>query len=199
MRFAHLSGAKGKRMKAFVHAALFLLAVVSFGCRAYGQSLAEPDVPTGLLERKGDKIVDAPAEDFALAKTYHTFKDKGPLVAGQRITIMTHKTRYRVGEAVRVLHILEAVEPGKSVHLMGPKAVYDEYVDGKLITPKETGCCGYRGVVVDRPIADFNYEITTYTFAEPGLHTIQWKGGGASVQGSLGLESNIVKLEVTKQ
>jgi hypothetical protein len=42
-------------------------------------------------------------------------------------------------------------------------------------------------------------EITTYTFTEPGLHTIQWKGGGASVQGSLGLESNIIKLEVVKQ
>jgi hypothetical protein len=42
-------------------------------------------------------------------------------------------------------------------------------------------------------------EITTYTFTEPGVHTIQWKGGGASAQGSLGLESNIIKLEVVKQ
>lgn len=62
------------------------------------QPLAEPDVPTGLLERKGDRIVDAPAEDFALAKTYHAFKDKGPLKAGQRITILTKKTQYKVGE-----------------------------------------------------------------------------------------------------
>jgi hypothetical protein len=163
-----------------------------------GQSLAEPDVPTGLLERKGDKIVAAPAEDVALAKTYHVFKDKGRLVAGQRITIMTQKTRYRVGESVRVLHILEAVEPGKSVHLMGPKKVYDEYVDGKLATSKGAGKDPYRGMVADRPIADFNYEITTYAFTEPGAHTIQWKGGGASIQGSLGLESNICKLEVLK-
>ncbi|MGA2867154.1 MAG: hypothetical protein ABSF95_21975 [Verrucomicrobiota bacterium] len=183
-------------MKTLVRAALFLLTAVSFGCRASGQSLAEPDVPTGLLERKGDKIVAAPAEDLALAKTYHAFKDKGPLVAGQRITIMTRNTQYRIGEPVRVLHILEAVEPGKSVHLMGPKKVYGEYVDGKLVTPKGPGKDPYRGMVADRPIADFNYEISTYTFTGPGLHTIQWKGGGASVQGPLGLESNIIKLEV---
>jgi len=44
---------------------------------------------------------------------------------------------------------------------------------------KRTGQDPYRGVVVDRPIADFNYEITTYSFTEPGLHTIQWKGDGA--------------------
>ena len=164
-----------------------------------GQSLAEPDVPAGLWERMGDKIVAAPAEDLALAKTYREFKNKGPLVVGQRITIMTHHARCRMGEPLRVLHILEAVEPGKSVHLMGPKKVYDEYVDGKLVTSKGPGAEPYNGMVADRPIADFNYEITTYTFTEPGVHTIQWKGGGASAQGSLGLESNIIKLEVLKQ
>ena len=107
--------------------------------------------------------------------------------------------RCRMGEPVRVLQIFEAVEPGKSVHLMGPKKVYDEYVDGKLVTSKGPGKDRYRGIVADRPIADFNYEITTYTFTEPGVHTIQWKGGGASAQGCLGLESNIIKLEVVKQ
>jgi hypothetical protein len=50
--------------------------------------------------------------------------------------------------------------------------------------------------VEKRPIADFNYEITTYSFSEPGEHTIQWKGGGASVQGDLGLESNVIKVNV---
>jgi hypothetical protein len=185
-----------KPLRLFVLTTAFIF--VSLLGLVTGQSLAEPDVPTGLLERKGDKIVAAPTEDLALAKTYHVFKDKGRLVAGQRITIMTQKTRYRVGESVRVLHILEAVEPGKSVHLMGPKKVYDEYVDGKLASAKGPGKAPYRGMVADRPIADFNYEITAYAFTEPGAHTIQWKGGGASVQGSLGLESNIIKLEVMK-
>ena len=96
-----------------------------------------------------------------MAKTYRAFKNKGPLVVGQRITIMTHHARCRIGEPVRVLHILEAVEPGKSVHLMGPKKVYDEYVDGKLVTSKGPGAEPYNGMVADRPIADFNYEITT--------------------------------------
>src|SRR6266540_2193377 len=112
-----------------------------------GQSLAEPDVPAGLWERMGDKIVAAPAEDPALAKTYRAFKNKGPLVMGQRITILTHHARCRMGELVRVLHILEAVEPGKSVHVMGPKKVYDEYVDGKLVTSKGPGAEPYDGRV----------------------------------------------------
>ena len=68
-----------------------------------------------------------------------------------------------------------------------------------LSTSKGPGEAPYPGRVADRPIADFNYEITTYTFTEPGVHTIQWKGGGASAQGSLGLVSNIIKLEVVKQ
>src|SRR5439155_12150223 len=144
--------------------------------------VADPDVPTGLLEHKGEKIVVAPAEDLALAKTYHALQVKGPLVAGQRITIMTHNTLFRMGEPVRVLHVLEAVESGKDVHLMGPKKVYEEYVDGKLVTSKGPCKDPYRGVVVDRSIADFNYEITTYSFTEPGLHMIQCKGCGASVQ-----------------
>jgi hypothetical protein len=162
----------------------------------HSQSLAEPDVPTGLLERKGDKIVDAPAEDLALAMTYHTFKDKGPVKDGQRITILTKKTEYKVGEPIRVLHILEAVKDGIAVYLMGPKIVCDEFVDGKLVTKHGPSVERYRGMVEKRPIADFNYEITTYSFSEPGEHTIQWKGGGASVQGDLGLESNVIKVNV---
>ena len=161
------------------------------------QSLAEPDVPTGLLERKGDKIVDAPAEDLALAKAYHAFDDKGPLKAGQRITILTKKTRYKIGEPIRVLHILEVVEPKIEVYLMGPKTIYDEYVDGKLTTKKGLGSEGYRGMVMEGPIADFNYDITTYTFSKPGIHTIQWKGGGHSMQGPLSLESNLIKIQVS--
>ncbi len=170
-----------------------------FCCYALGQSLAEPDMPTGLLERKGDKIVNAPQEDFELAKTYHAFKDKGPLIGGQRISILTKKTEYKVGEPVRVLHVLEAVMPGIIVYVMGPKTIYDEYVDGKLVTKKGPGNEPYNGAVVDRPIADFNYEITTYTFTESGHHTVQWKGGGHPIQGSLGLESNVITLQIIKQ
>jgi hypothetical protein len=157
------------------------------------------DVPSQLLERKGDKIVNAPPEDLALARTYHTFKDKGALISGQRVTIMTAKTNYKVGEPIRILHVLESVREGIKVYVMGPKTIYDEYVDGGLVTPKGPGNDGYDGMVIDRLWADFNYDITTYTFSEPGEHTIQWKGGGHPMQGSLGLESNIIKLEIVKE
>ncbi|MGO9246346.1 MAG: hypothetical protein ACLPT4_09710 [Verrucomicrobiia bacterium] len=158
------------------------------------------DFPTALHECKGDQIVDAPAEDFELANTYHEFKDKGALVKGQRITILTKKTRYKVGEPVRVLHVLQSVQAGINVYVMGPKLIYDEYVDGKLASAPMPTRAAYRGVVVnDRPMADFNYDITTYTFSEPGEHTIQWKGGGHPVQHGLGLESNVIKLSVVKE
>ena len=81
---------------------------------------------------------------------------------------------------------------------MGPKTVYDEYVDGKLVTPKGSGNESYHGMVVDRPIADFNYEITTYTFTETGSHTIQWKWNASSFIDIVGLTSNIITLEVAK-
>jgi len=84
---------------------------------------------------------------------------------------------------------------------MGPKPVYDEYVDGKLVTEKAPGHGAYFGavgLVEDRAIADFNYNITTCTFSEPGAHTIQWKGGGDATQGALGLESNVIRLEIVK-
>jgi len=160
--------------------------------------IEKTDIPQGLLERKGSEIVAAPPEDLALARTYPSFKYKGKVLAGQRITILTQRTRYKVGESVRVLHVLEAVEPGKGVHVMGPKTIYYECMDGKLLTEEGPGKDPYRGMVIDIPLADFNYDITTYTFKEPGAHTIQWKGGGASVQGHLGLESNIIRLEVVE-
>ena len=180
-------------------ARLLIVLLAALCLRALAQSVAEPDVPPGLLERKNGKITNAPPEDFALAKTYHSFTNKGRLVGGQRITILTHKTKVKVGEPVRVLHILEAVEKDKTVYVMGPKTIYDEYVDGELRTPKGPGSEGYFGAVVNRPIADFNYEITSYRFYEPGRHTIQWMGGGHRIQTPAGLQSNVIQLEVVKE
>ena len=187
----------GWRLSSVIPVIVFLTSDL-FSPYIYGQSSAEPDVPIALYERKGDKIVDAPQEDFELAKTYHSFKDKGKLVSGQRSTILTKKSQYKVGEPIRVLHILEAVEPGIQVYVMGPKSIYNEYVDGQLVTENGPGLAVYDGAVIDRPIVDFNYEITTYTFTAAGEHTIQWKGGGHPIQGSLGLESNVIKLQIRK-
>jgi hypothetical protein len=164
---------------------------------ALAQSIDQPDVPTGLLERKGDQIVDAPAADFAVAKTYHSFQDKGRVIKGQRITILTAKLEYRVGESIRVLHVLESVKPGIEVYVMGPKSITDEVVDGHLAVPKGSLLAKYRGAVVKRPIADFNYDITTYVFTNPGKHTIQWKGYGGWDNKDLPLESNTITLKVS--
>ena len=179
---------------------IYSIAMLSlFFCSfAYANSLEQPDMPTALYERKGNKIVDAPLEDFELAKTYHSFKEKGRLSSGQRITIMTKRDRYKVGEPIRVLHILEAVKQGVELYVMGPKTIYNEYVDGKLVTKNGPGSETYDGVVVKGPNTDFHYDITTYIFSEPGTHTIQWRGGGHPIQGSLNLESNIIKIQIVE-
>jgi len=143
----------------------------------------------GLSMRQGDAIVQALPEDVAVAKSYPTAKEKGPLIGGQRITLLTKKTRYQAGEDVRVIHVLEIVEPGHQLFVMGPKAIYGELVDGKLVTPAEPPPELYDGLVVDSPDVDYNYDITTYRFAEPGHHTIQWRLGA--------LRSNTLELEIT--
>jgi hypothetical protein len=151
-----------------------------------------------LYVRVGNDIVEAPARDLAVAKQYPTFPDKGPLQDGQRITIMTAKSTYRVGEEVRIIHVLEAPEAGHEIYVMGPKAIEDEFVDGKLASQERKHLAPYNGRVVQSPGIDFNYDVSTYKFVSPGVHTIQWKGGGHSSQGNLNLESNVLRIEITR-
>ncbi len=154
------------------------------------------DRPSELYARDGDKIVNAPAEDLAVARRYAEFPEKGKLSNGQRITIMTAKSTYRVGEEIRGIHILEAPEPGHEIHVMGPKPIENEFVDGKLASPERTGLAGYDGRVSKSPGVDFNYEVSTYVFNTSGEHTIQWKGGGHPIEGDLKLESNILRIMI---
>jgi len=152
--------------------------------------------PNELYMRKGHEIVNAPSEDLVLARTYPTFPSKGQVVNGQRITIMTHKAKYKVGEEIRIIHVLEAVEEGYEVYVMGPKEIFGEYVDGKLVTAEKSDMGIYNGRVMQSPAVDFNYDITTYTFDEPGIHNIQWKRGGDAIPPQLALESNIISVEI---
>lgn len=148
----------------------------------------------GLYVRMGDKIVDASAEDIETAKSYPEFIHKGPLQAGKRITIMTRKTVYSVNEEVRVIHIAEVAVPGHQVYVMGPKAVYGEYIEQELVTdpvPERVDPLiprTYNGAVLASPAVDYNYEITSYTFAEPKTYEIFWQLDY--------LKSNVLKLEV---
>jgi hypothetical protein len=157
--------------------------------------------PSSLYMRVKDNIVEAPPELLKLAQTYASMPGKGQSVKGRRITILAEKSRYKVGEPVRILHVLEATGRGVKVYAMGPKPVYDEYVDGKNRRPKPAGAeeVVYDGLVETAPAVDFHYDITSYTFRKPGQHTIQWKGGGHPIEGGrFGLESNVLTITVVE-
>jgi hypothetical protein len=123
------------------------------------------------------------AEDLAVARGYPSWPDKGPIVDGRRLTVMTVRTSYRIGEVLRVVHALEVTEPGHELYVMGPKVVYGEYLDGRLATPPVPDEAEpfippiYDGEVVPGPGVDDHYEVTTYRFAEPGVHRVYWQLG----------------------
>jgi hypothetical protein len=142
-----------------------------------------------LWVRAGNDIVRAPAEDNAVAATYATSPARSrPLVDNMRIAILTARTRVAVGEPVRVIHVLDAPEPGTEVYVMGPKEITDEVVDGVPGTAQPVIPLTYDGMVVRSPHADFNYDITVHTFTTPGRHTITWHLGN--------LTSNTLEIDV---
>jgi hypothetical protein len=151
-----------------------------------------------LFVRRGDDFEDAPAEDVEVASKYPECADKGPLRDGTRLTILTAKDKYRVGEEIRVIHVVEVVEPGGQVYISGPKPVYGEYVDGKLATkplPKDMHDdplvpLDYDGPTLLSPADDYNYDVTAYTFSKPGRHKIQWHLGA--------LRSNTLEIDIAK-
>ncbi len=149
----------------------------------------------GLYVRQGDGIVDAPAQDIAVAQRYPGARQKGALVDGMRLTLLTEKQAYRVNESIHVIHVVEVTEPGRQVYVMGPKAIYGEYLDDQLATelpPPGSDPLApsmYSGRVQLSPAVDYNYDITVYTFAEPGTHTLQWRIGT--------LQSNTLLIVVT--
>jgi len=148
----------------------------------------------GLFVRSGDQIVEAPPEDQALAQTYPRWSDKGPLIAGRRITCLTPKTTYGLNEGIHVIHVYEVVVPGHLVYVMGPKPVYGEYLDGRLVTLEPPQGedpfvpANYDGRALPSPAVDYNYDVTIYSFSAPGRHQIDWRIGG--------LRSNTLEFEV---
>jgi hypothetical protein len=144
--------------------------------------------PPQLFARSGDAIAPAPAGDQAVAATYARSPVRGPLRDGARLTILTAKAQYKLGEEVRVIHVLEAPEPGGKLYVMGPKPIHGEYVDGVDRTGPAPGADAYDGRVLDSPGVDFNHEVTSYTFTTPGPHRIQWRAGGR--------ESNVLEITV---
>jgi hypothetical protein len=138
----------------------------------------------GLYARKDNHIVEAKPEDAVLAKAYSKWPNKGPVIDGRRITIMATKQVYRLNEELRIIHVLEATLPGYEVYLMGPKAIIGEYVNGQLQGKEASGNQTdpfrpeeYDGRVLNSPAIDYNFDITAYSFPQPGLYTISWQTG----------------------
>ena len=57
---------------------------------------------------------------------------------------------------------------------------------------------GTTRVTLGSPAVDFNYDITSYVFHSPGVHKIEWRGGGIAVEGLRGLHSNVVSIVVDR-
>lgn len=147
----------------------------------------------GLYVRQEQRIVEAPAEDQVVAKGYPSWPNKGAISRGMRITLLTKKTRYALGEEIHVIHVFEAPGSGIDVYVMGPKFVYGEAVDGTPVSgPPELKTYPwlgvYDGAVLKSPAVDYNYDITTYRFSEPGTHVISWQLGP--------LRSNSITVEI---
>ncbi len=143
----------------------------------------------GLYMREGGRIVEALPEDIEVAQGYPTINNRGSVLEGRRISIMCRKNSYCVGEEVRIIHVLDVLDPGQKIFIMGPKAVCEEYVDNRAVT---ADICVeehlYDGRVLNSPGVDYNYDITTYIFDTPGNHEIYWKIGE--------LRSNTLKLKI---
>jgi hypothetical protein len=147
----------------------------------------------GLYDRIDGEIVDASEADVALANTYWTYDHKGPLKNGKRLTLLSHSSEVKAGTEVRILHFYEVVDTESELYIMGPKTVYGEYINGEQQGPKAPveeypWMVVYDGAVLDGPEVDYNFEISKYTFEQPGEYRIQWKIEG--------LESNVVVVTV---
>ncbi len=157
---------------------------------------AQPPLPPhleqwgGMWVRAGEAIVEAPPEDVAAARSYPSWPDKGELVAGSRLTIISAKRKYRIGEEVRIIHVKETVEAGHSMRVMGPKTIFGEFVDGNLATEECDQGEDYDGAVINTPAVDYNYDVTSYRFSSPGKHNIYWQMHS--------LRSNTLELEVAE-
>jgi len=137
----------------------------------------------------------SPFEDVEVLRLYPRLPNKGALTgpAAERLTIMTRKTVYAPNEEIRVLHVHEATQPGVSIFVMGPKAIYGEYVDGRLASrATEAPLDAYDGVVLPSPNVDHNYDTSIHKLPA-GKHILQWKF--KTLSGSY-LESNVLTIEV---
>lgn len=151
-----------------------------------------------IYDKANGKFVDAPETDQKILRDYPYWIDKGPLTDSTRITITTAKLDYKTGEAIRIGHIVEETGTGRTLYVMGPKTISEEFVNDSPPAPLSTGPQSeypwlensYDGEILPSPGYDYNFEITEYHFNQPGTYRIQWKPGK--------YHSNILTITVTQ-
>jgi hypothetical protein len=117
------------------------------------------------------------------ARLYADWLDRGPVSGGERLTLLALPTEVGVGEPVEVMHVYEITEPGRTLHVMGPKPIFGEMLDGTPATPPPPDD--------DDPLHPGlydNFERTTYTFSSPGRYELVWSVNG--------LTSNTLAIDV---
>lgn len=144
-----------------------------------------PEIPDPPCHTRDAAGVPKPCAepDAAVVRAYATWAH-GQTIARVRFSIGTASARVKVGEPVRVLHVMESLD-ATPLWIMGPKAISGLVVDGAPRRPaspprttREPWVPGtYDGAVVPGPGLDSNFEITELRFATPGRHTIVWHVG----------------------
>jgi hypothetical protein len=137
-----------------------------------------------VLDSTRKVFVDAPESDQRIIRDYPFWVAKGPLIDGTRVTLTTAALHYSAGEAIRIAHIVEETGKGRTLYVMGPKVIRDEFVNDILATSATQNPgdypwlpMSYDGVVESSPGIDYNFEITQYRFDQPGIYRIQWRPG----------------------
>ena len=148
-----------------------------------------------LYTRKGNELVRASKEDISTATNYVFWKNKGNIIEGCRVTIMSKKESYSCSEEIRIIHVLEVLKAGYLIYINGPKQVSNEFVNdepytGKIDSRQEDPFKPdtYNGRIVESPGIDYNFEITSYRFKENGIYNICWSPGK--------WKSNVLEIEV---
>ena len=144
---------------------------------------------------RGAIVVSRP-DDNAVLRAYPEWTDKGRIAgpAAERLTILSAKSVYSPLEEIRIIHVHEATASGVYVYVMGPKAIYGEYVDGVLTSPAATAPPSpYDGRVIESPWEDHNYEPSVYRLPV-GDHTIEWRF--ATLSSPVPLRSNVLVVKV---
>ncbi len=137
-----------------------------------------------VLDSSRKVFVDAPESDQRITRDYPFWVAKGPFIDGTRVTLTTAALHYPAGEAIRIAHIVEETEKRRTLYVMGPKAIRDEFVNDILATSATQNPgdypwlpMSYDGVVDSSPGIDYNFEITQYRFDQQGIYRIQWRPG----------------------